>query len=122
MTPKPSSPLCPHNDSFFTVGVQLLSYFQTSFKVIVLCELLRRETGREGGILNVMVLFGCFLMSCFCNVDLFLSHLSYGWIVSVEFNFHDLKKKKGKIKKNKNTLCPGKIAQFSPQLAHFIIL
>lgn len=49
MTPKPSSPLCPHNDSFFTVGVQLLSYFQTSFKVIVLCELLRRETGREGG-------------------------------------------------------------------------
>lgn len=30
------------------------------------------------------VLFDCFLMSCFCNVDLFLSPLSYGWIVSVE--------------------------------------
>lgn len=50
MTPKPSSPLCPHNDSFFTVGVQLFSNFQTGFKVIVLCELLRNETGGEGGV------------------------------------------------------------------------
>lgn len=60
-------------------------------------------------------------MSCFCNVDLFLLHMSYGWKVSVEFKFHNLKKKR-KDKKKKNTLCPGKIVQFSPQLAHFLIL